>query len=317
MSNITAERWANLKAMPRENGLLAERVDPDIPGCLVGVDDDSTLHLMIAIGEQPDEIPQDLEAVVVRVIETDQLYLDVSARGHFEMIFTPMATQMFIGVTVQGRKAIDVVNDTIAEFRGALKPTRATLSLSEQIGLIGELWVLRNVLIPALGTRASRHWSGPHAERHDFVGEKAHVEVKTTTRSDDRHEISRQDQLKAPEAKKLLLASIQLEKTDGGEITVATLIDEVMTNLGTDGLSISAFQSCLARLRWHEELRQSGELKRFSLRNVQFFEVEGTFPRLPDDYSPPRGIVAIRYTIDLSSRSVLNQENVNEIVATM
>lgn len=317
MSSITAERWANLKALPREGGVLAERVDPDIPGCLLGVDDDSCLHLMIAIGEQPDDIPQDLEAVVVRVIETDRLYLDISARGHFEMIFTPIAKQMFIGVTVQGRRPIDVVNDTIAEFRGALKPTRATLSVPEQIGLIGELWVLRNVLVPALGTRASRHWSGPHAERHDFVGERAHVEVKTTTRSDDRHEISRQDQLKAPEGKKLLLASIQLEKTDGGEMTVATLIDEVMTGLGTDGLSISAFQSCLARMQWHDELRQSGELKRFGLRNVQFFEVEGTFPRLPDDYVAPRGIVAIRYTIDLSSRSVLDQDVVNRFIATM
>jgi hypothetical protein len=317
MSDITAERWASLKAMPREGGVLAEPVDPDIPGCLIGVDDDSCLHLMIAISEQPDEIPQDLEAVVVRVIESDQLYLDISTRGHFEMIFTPIARQMFFGVTVQGRKPIDVVNDTIIEFRGALKPTRATLSLSEQIGLVGELWVLRNVLIPALGTQAARHWSGPHAERHDFVGEKAHLEVKTTTRSDDRHEISRQDQLKAPEGKKLLLASIQLEKTEAGEITVATLIDEVMTDLATDGLSISAFQSSLARLQWHDELRQSGEVKRFSLRNVQFFEVEGTFPRLPDDYSPPRGIVAIRYTIDLSSRAVLDQAFVNGIVATM
>lgn len=317
MSSITAERWADLRAIPREGGVVVQRVDPDISSCLLGVDDDSGLHLMIAIGEQPDNIPQDLEAVVVRIIELDRLYLDISTRAHYEKIFTPIVNQMFIGVTVQGRKPIDVVTDTISEFRGALKPTRATLSLSEQIGLIGELWVLRNVLIPTLGTRASLCWSGPYAERHDFVGEMVHVEVKTTTRSDDRHEISRQDQLKAPEGKKLLLASIQLEKTEGGETTVATLIDEVMTDLGTDGLSISAFQSCLSRMQWHDELRQSGELKSFSLRNVQFFEVEGTFPRLPDDYVPPRGIVAIRYTIDLSSRSVLDQGVVNRIVSTM
>lgn len=317
MSSITAERWADLRATPREGGVLIEPIDPDIPGCLLGVDDDSCLHLMIAIRELPHDIPQDLEAVVVRVIEMDGLYLDVSARGHFEMIFTPIVTQMFIGVTVQGRKPIDVVNDVIAEFRGALKPTRATLSLSEQIGLIGELWILGNVLIPAMGTKAARRWSGPNAERHDFVGANAHIEVKTTTRSDDRHEVSRQDQLKAPEGKRLLLASVQLEKTDGGDMTVATLIDEVMSQLGDDGLSISAFLACLAQMHWHDELRQSGELKRFSLRNVQFFGVEGDFPRLPDDFLPPRGIVAIKYTIDLSSRPVLDHVAVNGIVARM
>lgn len=317
MSRITPERWASLRAMPREGGAVAELVDPDVPGCLLAVDENSSLHLMIEIGEDPDDIPQDLEALTVRVVETDGLYLDISARSYFEMIFTPIANQMFTGVSVQGRRPIDVVSDTIAEFRGALRPLRPTLSLPEQIGLIGELWVLRHVLMPALGSRACRHWSGPQAERHDFVGQAAHVEVKTTTRSDDRHEISRQDQLRAPDGKKLLLASVQLERTDGGEITVATLIDEVMGGLGVDGVSISAFQSCLARMQWHDELRQSGELKRFNLRNIQFFEVEGTFPRLPDDYVPPRGIVAIRYTIDLSSRAVLDQGVVNSIIATM
>ena len=76
MTSITAERWANLKAQSQGGGTLVEPVDPDIPGCLVGVDEDSFLHLMIAIGEEPEDIPQELEAVVVRVIETDRLYLD-------------------------------------------------------------------------------------------------------------------------------------------------------------------------------------------------------------------------------------------------
>lgn len=317
MASITAERWANLKAQLQGGGTLVEPVDPDIPGCLVGVDEDSFLHLMIAIGDEPEDIPQELEAVVVRVIETDRLYLDVFAKGHYEMIFTPMANQIFAGVSVQGRKPIDVVIDTIEEFRGALKPLKPVLTLSEQIGLIGETWVLRNAMIPNIGTRACLLWSGPDSERHDFIGDKAHIEVKTTTRSEDRHEISRLDQLRAPRDKKLLFASIQLERTEGGDMTLATLIDSVISDLGTDGHAIDAFQSRLARVRWHDGLRQSGELKRFSLRDVQFFEVDGSFPRMPDDYVPPRGIVAIRYTIDLSSRSVLDRGAVNRIIGSM
>lgn len=317
MTSITAERWANLKAQSQGGGTLVEPVDPDIPGCLLGVDEDSFLHLMIAIGEEPEDIPQELEAVVVRVIETDRLYLDVFAKGHYEMIFTPMVNQIFAGVSVQGRKPIDVVVDTIEEFRGALKPLKPALTLSEQIGLIGETWVLRNAMIPNIGTRACLLWSGPDAERHDFIGDKAHIEVKTTTRSEDRHEISRLDQLRAPHDKKLLFASIQLERSEGGDMTLATLIDSVIADLGTDGHAIDAFQSRLARVRWHDGLRQSGELKRFSLRDVQFFEVDGSFPRMPDDYVPPRGIVAIRYTIDLSSRSVLDRGAVNRIIGSM
>jgi len=283
----------------------------------MGVEEDGSLHLLIAIGEEPKELPQELEAVIVRMVSMDRLYLDVVSRSHYEMIFTPLANQMFDGVAVQGRKPIDAVADAIAEFRGAMKPLKAAMTLAEQIGLVGEIWVLRNVLLPALGSRACRLWSGPRTERHDFVGEKVHIEVKSTTRSEDRHEISRLDQLRAPAEKQLLLASVQLERTDGGDMTLATLIDGVIEDLGTDGYAIAEFRSRLADAQWHDGLRQSSDLHWFSLRDAQFFEVEGTFPRMPDDYIPPRGIVSIRYTIDLSARAVLDRDAVNAIVGQM
>lgn len=317
MSNITAARWQSLRNLSQGAGTLVEQVDPSIPSCLIGVDDDGSLHLMIAISEEPNKIPVELEAIVVRIIETDQIYLDVYAKGHYEMIFTPLANQIFAGVSIQGRKPIDVVVETIEEFREALKPLKPDLTLSEQIGLFGEIWVLRYVLIPNIGTRACSLWSGPDSERHDFIGKGAHIEVKTTTRSEDKHEISRMDQLRAPSGKKLLFASVQLEKSEGGEKTLAMLIDEVIGVLGTDGKAIDAFESRLAKMRWHDGLRQSSELKKFNLRDAQFFEVEGTFPRLSDDYVPPRGITAIRYTIDISSRSTLDIAVVNEIVNSM
>ncbi|MEK9801938.1 MAG: PD-(D/E)XK motif protein [Curvibacter sp.] len=160
-------------------------------------------------------------------------------------------------------------------------------------------------------------WSGPDSERHDFIGNNAHIEVKTTTRSEDRHEISRMDQLRAPEGKRLLFASIQLERSERGESTLATLIDEVVAALGVDGKAIDAFESRLSKMRWHDGLRQSSELKKFNLRDAQFFEVEGSFPRLPDNYVPPRGITAIKYTIDISSRPVLDRLIVDQIIKSM
>ena len=318
MSNITAAKWLSLKSQINGSGtLVIEPIDPEIPGCRVGVDEDGFLHMLIAIGEEPGKVPQELEAVVVQVIEIDGTYLDIRAKSHYEMIFTPMVNQIFAGVAVQGRKPIDVVIETIEEFRGALKPLKPALTLSEQIGLFGEIWVLRYVLIPNIGPRACFLWSGPHAERHDFVGDGAHIEVKTTTRSEDKHEISRIDQLRAPNEKRLIFASIQLERSAGGEKSVATLIDEVVDALGSNGKAIDAFESRLVKMHWHDGLRQSCELKKFNVRNAQFFEVEGTFPRLPDKYDPPRGITAIRYTIDISSRPVLDRQEIEEIVRSL
>jgi hypothetical protein len=317
VTNITAARWHSLRTQSDGKGMPVELVDAAIPHCLIGVDKDGSLHLLIAMSEEPIRLPPELEAVVVRVIENERTYLNVFAKGHFEMIFTPMANQIFTGIAVQGRKAIDVVFETIEEFRNALKPLKPELSLVEQIGLFGELWILKNVLLPSIGSRACYLWSGPDAERHDFIGDGAHIEVKTTTKSEDRHEISRLDQLRAPNGKKLLLASIQLERSEAGELTIANLVDDVIAALGTDGKAIDAFESRLAKLRWHDGLRQSNTLRRFNLRDALFFDVEGSFPRLPDDYVPPRGIVAVKYTIDISSRSAMDRDAIDSLVKSM
>jgi Putative PD-(D/E)XK family member, (DUF4420) len=65
-------------------------------------------------------------------------------------------------------------------------------------------------------------------ERHDFVGQSVHVEVKTTTKSEPRHEISRLDQLRPPSGKRLLFISVILEKSLGGDETLADRIDEIL-----------------------------------------------------------------------------------------
>lgn len=317
MDKITAARWIALKHQLQGRGILVEQVDPSVKQCLIGVDETGCLHLLVAIDQNPDQIPQELEGIVVQVIETERMYLDVYAKGHYEMLFTPMANQIVEGITTQARKPIAVVLETIEEFRGALRPLKPAISLTEQIGLFGEIWVLRNVLIPTIGARACYLWSGPDSERHDFIGDKVHIEVKATTRSEDKHEISRMDQLRAPSGKRLLFASIQLERTEGGQKTLATLIDEVIDALGIDGKAIDWFESRLSKMGWHDGLRQSGELKKFNVRDAQFFEVEGSFPRLPDDYVPPRGITAIKYTIDISARPVLNLDTVTDAVQSM
>jgi len=284
---------------------------------LIGADDEGRIHLLIALDEDPGELPQDLQGISVRVIEVDRTYLDVSARSHYEPIFTPLANQVFKALVIQGRKPIDAVTNVIGDFRGALKPIAPELGISQQIGLFGELWVLWRIMLPTLGARACNLWSGPLRERHDFVGDSAHLEVKTTVGSDDRHDISRIDQLRAPMDKRLLFASIKLERSIDGEETIATKIDEVIGALGQDGKMIEVFESKVGKVGWHDGLRQSGSLFRFNLRDCLIFDVVGTFPRLPDDYIPPRGIVGIKYTIDVSSRSALSEEEAKSIVKGM
>jgi hypothetical protein len=317
MSDVTPERWSGLRERRSDHEAFYEALDDEYEDLFLGATPEGRLHLLVAIDAPPAALPQDLQSIQVRLVEGDRSWLDISARSHHEELFTLLANKVVNAIRVEGRDPATAVDSIIVELRSALRPVAPDLSHAEQIGLFGELWVLSNVLLSAVGSRICHLWSGPDSERHDFVGLGVHIEVKTTTRSEPKHEISRVDQLRAPVGKRLLLVSILLERSLAGEETLADRVDEVRGKLGQDGYAIDVFEAQLAKLGWHEGLRQTGALLKFTLRDVHVFEVHGAFPRLPDDYKPPPGVTGIRYTIDVGSLPSLNVSTVNDILKSL
>lgn len=314
MSEITQERWARLRERRPSHEDVYEQAADDLETALISVSDDRRLHLLLAIDVVPQSLPPDLQSLQVRILEGVQIWLDVSAHSHHEELLTLAANRVLHAIRIEGRDPAISVEQIIGDMRAALRPLAPDLSTTVQIGLFGELWVLSKVLIETLGPRACHLWSGPESERHDFVGQGVHVEVKTTIRTEPKHEISRIDQLKAPLGKRLLFVSIMLEKSRGGVETLADRIDEVRKKLGTDGRALDVFDSRLAMLGWHEGLRQTGELLKFTFRDVHVFEVAGTFPRLPDDYTAPLGVTGIKYSINVGSLPSLDVTEVQHIL---
>lgn len=316
MFEITQERWANLREQRLPHEDIYEQATEDLEAALIGVSDDGRLHLLLAIDVAPQSLPPDLQSLQVRILEGGQIWLDVSARSHHEELLTLVANKVLHAISIEGRDPAISVERIIDDMRAALRPLAPDLSTAEQIGLFGELWVLSNVLLPTIGPRASHLWSGPESERHDFVGHGVHIEVKTTTRSEPKHEISRLDQLKAPANKRLLFVSVMLERSLGGDETLADRVDEIREKLVSDGRALDVFDSRLAQLGWHEGLRQTGALLRFTFRDVHVFEVAGNFPRLPDDYVPPLGVTGIRYSVNVGSLPSLDVSEVEEVLLT-
>lgn len=316
MVEITQERWASLREQRPPHEDVYEAVADDLETALISISNDGRLHLLLAIDVVPQSLPPDLQSLQVRILEGGQIWMDVSARSHHEELLTLVANKVLHAIRIEGRDPAVSVERIIDDVRAALRPLVPDLGTTEQIGLFGELWVLSNVLLPTLGARACHLWSGPESERHDFVGQCVHVEVKTTTRSEPKHEISRIDQLRAPIGKRLLFVSVMIERSMGGDETLADRIDEIREKLGTDGHAIDVFDSRLAQLGWHEGLRQTGALLRFTFRDVHVFEVADTFPRLPDDYVPPLGVTGIKYSINVGSLPSLDVSEVQEVLLT-
>lgn len=314
MADVTPERWASLREARPNHEAIYQLLAEDFQDGLLSVSEDGRLHLLVAVDVAPPNLPPDLQSIQVRVLESDRVWLDVSAKSHHEELFTLVVNRLLTAIRVEGRDPAVAVEQIIDDMRAALRPLSPDLGTTEQIGLFGELWALSNVLFPTVGSRVCHLWSGPERERHDFVGQGVHVEVKTTIRSEPKHEISRLDQLRSPPGKRLLLVSILLERTLGGEETLADRVDEIREKLGADGQAIDLFETRLAKLGWHDGLRQTGSLLRFTFRDVHVFEVSGSFPRLPDDYRPPLGVSGIRYTIDVGSVPSLNVADVQSLL---
>ena len=316
MTDITQERWQRLREQRPSQEAIYELAVDNFEAALIGVSPDGRLHLLLAIDLAPPTLPPDLQSIQVRILEGGQIWMDVSARSHHEELLTLVANKVLYAIRTEGRDAAVSVERIIDDMRAALRPLVPDLGTTEQIGLFGELWVLSNVLFPTLGTKVCHLWSGPESERHDFVGRGVHVEVKTTTRSEPKHEISRLDQLRAPTGKRLLFVSVLLERSLGGDETLADRIDEIREKLGADGHALDVFDSRLAQLGWHEGLRQTGALLRLTFRDVHVFEVIGTFPRLPDDYVPPLGVTGIKYSINVVALPSLDVSEVQEVLLT-
>lgn len=284
--------------------------------CALGVDDTARLHLMVRVPDENIPLPPDLNDITIRYAESDILVVDVAADASLETIISPVFEAIICGC-IDGRCPVEVISDQLERIRKAFSRAGSAISENKQIGLVGELIVMRHIIIPGIGYKAAFQWSGPLAEKHDFIGKEVHIEVKSTTRSMDQHEISRIDQLRSPEGKRLLLASVQLERSIAGDHTIATIRDEIIDALDDNGSALDEFNRKLQDMGWYDGLVQSGTLMRFNLRSLSVFAVEGTFPRLPDDYIPPRGVVAISYTINVSSCQIMERDAVMALVRKM
>lgn len=316
----TSTQWAQLRSRrPVSDGALStihiasDGVDTRL---LMAIDSAGDLHLLIPVEKGPvNPKPPDLNGLRIRHhrLETGE-FLDLIANPSHEKVFNPVCEEVIRAVLVERREPWSAVATIIRAWQSAWRPTRQEMDKTAQVGLFGELLVLQNLMIPCLGSSSVDHWSGPESERHDFTCDRLHLEVKTTRKSRHEHEIARLDQLRVPDGCKLLLVSIQLEQSVGGAETLASLIDNVINLIRSDGASTDTFMTKLVNLGWSEEMRDSGELLRFHVRDASVYVVDEEFPRLPDDFSPPSGVVSVRYTVDLANLPALGMDEVTTII---
>jgi len=204
-----------------------------------------------------------------------------------------------------------VVVQRIVHWRSLLDRDAAGLGETALRGLIGELLVLRDRLLPTLRpAEAIGAWRGPLGGPQDFVlPDGRRIEVKTVGPHADQVRINGLAQLDAC-GDPLILAVVRGEGSPPdarGAVSAPTLIVELRDLLAAEPEALAAFEAALSSLGWHEH--PSHDAVALRVVEIEDHEVGPGFPVLTRG-SVPAGVLDADYLIALPGRSRTDEERV-------
>lgn len=217
-------------------------------------------------------------------------------KGVFARLCADLVTSTRIDVAVKAGPT--AIAERLDRWRRLMEGEAAGLSHSSLRGLIGELLVLRDDLMPTMTPLAAvSAWTGPLRAHQDFICPDGNrIEVKTIHPNDTEVKINGLSQLDG-EGDALTLVVIRLAETvpDAPEaITAPTLVTSITTNISGEPLARSEFDSRLAAAGWHEHpdhAKVAGRVVAIERHNVG-----GSFPRLTRA-TVPASVTDADYTI--------------------
>lgn len=193
------------------------------------------------------------------------------------------------------------------------------LSETEQQGLFGELWFLREVLLRKLTPdEAVSSWAGPRALAKDFQFSGVAFEVKTTSaKQHSRFTISNEQQLDASGVGRLILFCLLLERLAAGGVSLPDLVSSIRAELQAHAASAIRFSELLLQAGYiHGDAVQY--ISHYSVRSRHFFDVRDDFPRIVE-VDLRRGVGDVRYSVLLSEceHYAINEPEVQNIIRTV
>ena len=190
---------------------------------------------------------------------------------------------------------------SVIQLQGILKAKASPLSEEQQIGLFGELYLMREYILGALGADATiTAWTGPEGAPQDFQAGRFAVEVKTTRGNlPQKAKISSALQLQNNGDGKLFFARISIDGQPSAGRTLIAQIASVEAAISDHPLALIAFREKLMRLGYRSEHRSAYEGTGYQVRQVNFYDVREGFPRITES-GLPEGVLSVGYDIDMA-----------------
>ena len=210
-----------------------------------------------------------------------------------------------------GRDIMETFLERVREWQAFMARTHRPLSPDAQIGLLGELWMLRLLTGTSLGAGALDCWQGPLRAAQDFHVRGGAIEVKSTFRTGSfLARINSIEQLDGDRAPIFLCAFRFEENMDG--ISLVELVSELRERFRLAGVQ-RGFEALLMVMGYLEEHAPLYS-RRLTLKDARTFRTEGDMARLMRA-SLPAAIRSAAYVLDLDALevpSIMIPELINE-----
>ncbi|MCL1465506.1 PD-(D/E)XK motif protein [Argonema galeatum] len=175
------------------------------------------------------------------------------------------------------------------------------LSQAEQQGLYGELWFLRQIVIPQIGSRQGVEcWTGAKGTQQDFQFQHCAIEVKTTVaKQHQKLAISSERQLDDTGTGTLILLHLSLDARQNRGESLPDIVVSLRSLLENDPIAKEQLETLLFEVGYLEIHTPYYEQIGYTPREVNYFKVEGDFPRIIEA-DLRNGIGDVRYTISVA-----------------
>ena len=166
--------------------------------------------------DAPPESPLTLLRVQQRVVDDGEVIEISTAATHLFPYFHGFATAVADRVQLDGLDSHTAVAECLARWRDLFREA-SKLTPERQLGLFGELWLLRRLIAEHGASTALNAWTGPAGQAHDFRLGTTEIEVKSTTGEHRSHIISSETQLTASEGAQLFVLSLHFTSAGANE----------------------------------------------------------------------------------------------------
>lgn len=329
---ISERDWDQLEADRHAHGSTVRRVDPhsvhDIFIAVRHPDNARMLTLTVGADTAAEVLRRIRELPCTRGLEMQFTRLN-SHSGQFcvvltdpglREVFNPLATD--IAATVEAEPstagAVLAAVGRFEHWRQMLQSVADSgLSHDSRRGLFGELYVLREHLLPALhDADAVRSWTGPTGAHQDFQFRHAAIEVKTSTGKEPQTlVVTSERELDDTGTVYLILAHLSLDERRGGSgESLNAMVDSVLGSV-SDVAAREFIRGMLVRAGYMQQQRDLYNEPRYTIRREQFWRVAGGFPRITEaDLRPGVGDCEYRIsTVGLDQYALTAQEVVSAI----